>query len=125
MSKIEIIRESGEYDIIDFSFRYVQLTEYQKNIIENKLVETNTNLEFNYIPEKGYIIILKLDNSINPETIKILNDQLEIDETNFGIWISMTTNYDYSGFSFPEYIIKFIRIVGGTIDFSTIMISNN
>lgn len=124
MSKIEIVREYGEIDTIEFSFRYIQLTENQKNIIENKFTGTNTILEFNYTKE-GYVIIIELDKSINPETIKNLNEQLGIDEVNFGVWITLITNYDHSGFSFPEYVIKFIKIVGGRVDFSTIMISED
>ena len=125
MSTIEIKREHGEFDLVKFSFRYIQLTENQRNEIENKFKGTKTNIEFNLSKTNGYVAMIDLDISVDPLTIKELNDRLNIDEKKFGIWVSLTTSYDHSGLSFPDYIISFIKTVGGQVDVSTIMITED
>jgi hypothetical protein len=125
MSTIEIKREHGELDIINFSFRYIQLTEVQKNEIEKELYEKNTVIESISSNTNENVVIIDLDKSINPETIRTINKRLDIDETKFGIWVSLTSCYDHSGIRFPDYVIEFIRIVGGQVDVSIITISED
>ena len=125
MSTITIKREHGQLDKINFSFRYILLTENQKNEIEKEFNGTTTDLKSNHSKTNGYVVIIDLDKSINPATIKKINERLDIDETKFGVWVSLTTNYDHSGLSFPDYVVDFIKIVGGQIDVSTIMISED
>jgi hypothetical protein len=125
MGTIETKREHGQLDTIVFSFRYVRLTENQKNEIEKEFKGTNANIETNLSKTNGYVVTLDLDKSIDPGTIKKLNDRLDIDETKFGVWISLTTYYDHSGLSFPKHVVDFIKTVGGQVDVSTIMISED
>ena len=125
MSTIEIKREYGQLDIIEFSFRYIRLTEDQKSAIENEFKGTTINLKSNLSKTNGHVLILDLEESIEPKTIKELNERLEIDAAKFGVWVSLTTYYDHSGLSFPDYVVNFIRIVGGQIDVSTVMISED
>lgn len=123
MSTIKIKRDFGELDTITYSFRYVQLTENQKNEIEKEFSGANIQVETTLTKNNSYVVLLDLDKSIDSQAIKKLNDRLNIEETKFGVWVSLTTCYDMSGLSFPDYVVNFIRIVGGQVDVSTIMIS--
>lgn len=125
MSTIEIKREHGQLDTIKCSFRYILLTKNQKDQIEKEFKSTKTNIESNLSKENGYVVILDLDKSIDPERIKKLNRRLGIGEEKYGVWVSLTTYYDHSGFGFPDYVVEFIRIVGGQVDVSIIMISED
>jgi hypothetical protein len=125
MSTIEIKREYGQLDTIKFSFRYIQLTENQKNEIEKEFDGLTTDIKSNLSKTNGYVVIIDLDKSITPGTIKKINERLDIDERKFGVWVSLTTYYDHSGLSFPDYVVDFIKIVGGQVDVSTIMISED
>ena len=64
MSTIEIKREHGELDLINFSFRYIQLTEAQKEEIEKEFRQTSMNFESNLSKTNGYAVILDLDISV-------------------------------------------------------------
>ena len=125
MSTIEIKREYGQLDTIKFSFRYIRLTENQKNEIEKEFGGATADIKSNLSKTNGYVVIIDLDKSINPATIKKINERLDIDEGKFGVWVSLTTYYDHSGLSFPDYVVDFIKIVGGQVDVSTIMISED
>ncbi len=125
MSTIEIIREDGQPDLVDFSFRYTRLTENEKNEIENELKNTIANIEVNFSSTNDYVVIFDLDKSVDPLRIKELNGRLKIDETKFGVWVSLTTCYDHSGLTFPDHVVSFIRSVGGQLDISIITITED
>ena len=123
MSTIEIKREYGELDTIVFSFRYILLSENQKNDIIAELRTTNVVIESYSSEVNNHIVKMDLNESIDPKIIEELNERLGIPKANYGVWVSLTTYYDHSGLSFPNHVVDFIRIVGGQVDVSTIMIS--
>ena len=105
--------------------RYIRLTENQKNEIEKEFNGTTADIKSNLSKTNGYVVVVDLDKSINPATVKKINERLDIEESKFGVWVSLTTYYDHSGLSFPGYVVDFIRIVGGQVDVSTIMITED
>ena len=125
MSRIETQREHGDFDTIKFFFRYVLLTENQKSEIENEFKGTNSEIESKLSKSNGYVLSLDINESVDSDRIKKINDRLKIPEANFGVWVSLISNYDHSGLSFPKHVVDLIRIVGGHVDVSTIMISED
>ena len=107
------------------SFRYVRLTENQKDEIVKEFQGTITNVESNLSKTNGYVVFLDLDEFPDPATIKKLNDRLNIDDKKCGVWVTLTTPFDHSGLCFPDYVIDLIRIVGEQIDISTMMIMDD
>lgn len=115
---LRIERELGEFDNVKFSFRYLNVDDNEREIIEKEL--SDLNLKVNKIETEDYVITFPLTKEIDSERIKMLNDKMKLSSSKYGIYIAFTTNYDHAGFRLPDKIKEFYQKVGGEFDCSII-----
>ena len=120
---LEIKREFGEFDKVKFSFRYLGINESERIFVEQEL--SDLELKVNKIENEVYVINFPLTKEIESSRINIINENLELPESKFGIFVAFTTNYDHSGFRLPKEIKEFYKSVGGEFDCSIIMIEKD
>ena len=120
---MKIIREFGEFDEVEFTFRYLDVNEKERTFIENELSDLELNT--NKIENEVYVINFPITNETDPNRIKKINKKLELPFNKFGLYVSFTTNYDHAGFGLPKEIREFYQIVGGEFDCSILMIEEN
>ncbi|HRO76240.1 MAG TPA: hypothetical protein PLP27_08855 [Crocinitomicaceae bacterium] len=122
---MEIIkRENGKSDEIHFSLRLTNVNEDIYNRIVHYLdgqfqVEIGSSSKDN-----NFLIVLISDIDIADdysELIAALNN-CSVTREQINLFISMTTEYDMSGFTVPKKIADLFIEIGGTIDFSIIVI---
>ncbi len=108
---LQIEREYGEFDKVEFSFRYINLNEQQLSHIQ----KTTTGIEksIKKLKNSTYILSVSLEENLSSNMFKKINSDLELDDSNYGIWISFTSEYDHSGFRLPKYVKDFYITVGG------------
>ena len=117
---LQIEREHGEFDKVEFSFRYVNLNEKQLSHIRKTMPEIENSI--NKLRNSNYVLSIPLEENLNSNLFKKIISELELDDSNYGIWISFTSEYDHSGFRLPKYVKEFYLTVGGQFDCSTINI---
>jgi hypothetical protein len=115
---LQIERENGEFDKVEFLFRYVNLNSEQFQYIQNEI--SNLNISSRKLKDATFVITLPLNKNANPKKIVEINNHLNLNDCDFGICISFTSNYDHSGFRLPKFIKEFYKEVGGEFDCSII-----
>ncbi len=113
-----IERDNGEFDEVEFSFRYINLNERQFLHIQKAIPDVEKSV--NKSKNSTYVLSVPLDENLNSNLVKKINSDLGLDDSNFGIWISFTSEYDHSGYTLPTYVKDFYLNVGGQFDCSII-----
>lgn len=111
-----IERENGEFDKVEFSFRYVNLNKKQLLHIQEATLEIEKSIK--ELKNSTYVLSISLDENLCSNLFKKINSNLELNDSNYGIWISFTSEYDQSGFRLPKYVKDFYSTVGGQFDCS-------
>lgn len=120
----KIIRKNGSFDEVCFSLRLMNVDKNICGQIRNSLDEL-FQIEVLYpydFKEYGLILIENIDDYLDYSQIIDVIRVFDIKDNQINIYISMTTEYDMSGFRLPENISSLFVRVGGTIDFSMIVI---
>lgn len=115
---LKIERENGTFDEINFSFRLNNLDEEIAFAIKNIL--TGIDFTFNKKRKDNRYVIL-FDN-ISPTfdidlIIRVIKD-FNLEEDDYGLWISINSEYGHGGGFIPKEIREFYKKTGGQIDFS-------
>ena len=113
-----IEREHGEFDKVEFSFRYVNLNKQQFEHIQKTIPDIEKSI--NKLKNSSYVLSIPLEENLNSNLFKKINDDLVLDDSKYGIWVSFTTEYDLSGFRLPKHVNDFHLNVGGQFDCSII-----
>lgn len=115
---LSIKRENRSEDIIEFSFRFNKLLENDAVTIKNKL--NGYKAEINKSTEKDFynILIEEINSEFNPELILSIISEHNLNEDNYGFWISITSEYGHGGGYVPKEIRTLFKLIGGQIDFS-------
>ena len=116
----KIERENGNDDEINFIFRFINLTESEKKFIEKQYKINKIDFEINSTNENGHVVFSKFTDKLNVLVIGGIINDLKLDESKYGIFASIISFYDQSGFSFPKQIVEFTKCFGGNIDVSVI-----
>jgi hypothetical protein len=64
------------------------------------------------------VAVFTLDPAMDFEMLSLLIKQNQIQESHYGIWISIVTEADSDGIHVPDYVVRLLRLVGGQLDFS-------
>jgi hypothetical protein len=123
---VEINREGNSVDKICFTLRLRNINKEQSLIIKAFLddvfkVEICNPNKHN---DDYLLIIEELDNYSTDDYLRIYKSikKFDIKKENINIIISMTTEYDMSGFTVPKKISDLFLRIGGSLDFSIIVI---
>jgi hypothetical protein len=123
---VEINREGNSVDKICFTLRLRNINKEQSLIIKAFLddvfkVEICNPNKHN---DDYLLIIEELDNYSTDDYLRIYKSikKFDIKKENINIIISMTTEYDMSGVTVPKKISDLFIRIGGSLDFSIIVI---
>ena len=119
-----IKRENGSVDKIFFSLRFIDVKNEEVSRIITFL---NGKCKIEVSPlnndnELRILIIEELDTYTNYSKIIDTIAKFEIKKEQINFVISMTSEYDMSGFTIPKKISNLFCKTGGSIDFSLIIL---
>lgn len=123
MCYFKIEREFGDPDEVNFALRFINQSLQNKDFIENELILNQISFEIHDTKEFGFVIVIDLNQKIEIGLIQKVIKNLKIEEKDFGIFATILSFNDQSGFSFPPKIRELIGIIGGNIDISIITLS--
>lgn len=117
---LKIKREDNSIDEVDFSFRFNFLSEDVANQIQLLLESNSYNCIKSKNKEKGFYIILieEINNLFDASFILKIINQFDLEEKNYGFWISITSEYGHGGGYLPKEIRELFKKIGGQLDFS-------
>jgi hypothetical protein len=118
---MKINREDGKTDEIDFSFRYVLSSGEKAQSVLRKIRQKSFLYEY-FEPKRGpnHVITIDLELSFDANFIFEINKELELAKEECGFWFSINSDFDSGGFSVPDWIVEYMNIIGGKVDFSFI-----
>jgi hypothetical protein len=117
---MKIDREKGKSDRIDISFRYTLQSEKFAKELCLRLNNTPFSYQF-FTPTKRrlvYVVIINIEEYFDDISIAKINKELNITENDYGFWFGLDSNYLYGGLTVPYNVVKYIKALGGKIDFS-------
>lgn len=116
----QIKREFGNFDEVEFLFRYRQISFQQKTEIQKQFENLEVSIDVSEVENDDFVIILSDFGKVNPLDVNHLNERLGLARESFGLFVTVTSNYDHCGITFPMVVLDWISIVGGQVDVSVI-----
>ncbi|MES2728433.1 MAG: hypothetical protein V4643_15090 [Bacteroidota bacterium] len=115
---LKIERENGSYDEVNFSFRFNKVSENIAFEIKDLLKEHD--IVFNKPRGKDFYVILfdTIESNFDVNLILNIIKNYELDENNFGFFITINSEYGHGGCFLPDEIRRLYKIIGGQLDFS-------
>lgn len=117
---MEIKREHGDFDTVSISIRLLNASSEVENLILKSLAESY-KIKLNPKAKEGRLILIKdLDEIHNHKTFFFLIRKNKSNIENVNFFLGLNTQYDMAGFTVPNNLLKLIKEIADTIDFSVI-----
>ncbi len=112
-------------DKVQYDLRFINLNEDLKDSLLAEFRAKNFDAEWNQMKNANtYTLWINIDEEINTELVSKIISNLPVEDEQYGIWVSFTSNFDNGGVRFPKYVTQLYKKIGGYIDFSYIIIAD-
>jgi hypothetical protein len=100
-----------------YYFRIIRLQQSLVEYIENEMKPANFEKRISK-NMKNFVISFPITKEIDQKRIADFLSKNNIPDSQYGIFVTLTTNKDIDGLGFPTYVTKFHQLIGGNIDVS-------
>jgi hypothetical protein len=103
----------------EYYFRIIGLIPSLAELFEKEVIVTNFAKKLNK-DTNCFVVSFPITERIDQEKVFNFLKNNKISEVSYGFFASLTTKNDIDGLEFPEYVVRFHKLVGGNIDVSVI-----
>lgn len=116
---MKLKRKGGKDDEFLFYFRLVGVSKAISDSFDLKFPDVDDKPKrIQKDPTKFVIFIPLEDDLISSQDLRSFIQEHNISEKNYGVWVSIISEFESGGLTLPKKISKFYLDIGGTFDIS-------
>lgn len=108
----------------EYSYRFVGITEEMFSNLQKADPFNSTNARWNE-ELQGYVARILLTNEDSCRFVLKFMSEYDVKAEKHGVWISLTTGWDQTGFTVPDYIMHLLQETKGALDVSLIFLEDD
>lgn len=100
-----------------YAMRFVEITSIDLDVIK-ALLQGVVIKARKWKDGPNYVVLIDIEPDSDLSALAQFIAERSMPESNFGVWASLVTESDSDGLCVPDYVLKWIRCIGGAVNFS-------